>query len=226
MKVICSFLGFANFYQQFIPNYSTIARPLNDLIKKNLPWNWIPSQQLTFDSLKCLFLSEPVLYIPNLFSPFTIATDTSKYVSGAILLQTDSNGEWHSYSYLFQSFSPMEHNYDIYDWELLAIIHALKAWRHYLHGSPFLIQVFTDHKNLTYFHKLQALNHWQAHWLPNLTDFYLTMIHVPGSQLAGPDALSCHSNLLLSATPENKRVTLFSSSLFVNLIDMSLSHHI
>ena len=61
--------------------------------------------------------------------------------------------------YLLQSFSPAERNYDIYDHELLAVIRALKSWHHYLHGSPFPVQVFTDHKNLTYFHQPQALNH-------------------------------------------------------------------
>ena len=191
VKDVRSFLGFANFYQQFIPNYSTIARPLIDLTKKNLPWNWTSSQQLAFDLLKHLFLSQPVLHIPDLSSPFAITTNVSKYASGAILLQTDLNGKWHPCSYLFQSFSPAEQNYDIYGHELLAVICALKAWRYYLHGSPFSIQVFTDHKNLTYFCKLQALNCRQARWLLDLADFNLTMIHIPGSQLTGPDALSC-----------------------------------
>ena len=128
VKDVHSFLGFANFYCRFISNYSTIAHPLIDLTKKNLPWNWTPSQQQAFDHLKHLFLFQLVLHIPDLSSPFTIATDASKYASGAILLQTDSNGEWHPCSYLSQSFSPAEWNYDIYDRELLAVIHALKTW--------------------------------------------------------------------------------------------------
>ena len=93
VKDICLFLGFANFYHCFIPNYSTLAHPLIDLTKKNLPWNWTPSQQHAFNHLKCLFLSEPVLHIPDLSSPFAIATNTSKYALDAILLQTDPNGE-------------------------------------------------------------------------------------------------------------------------------------
>ena len=204
----------------------TIACPLIDLTKKNLPWNWTPSQQQVFDHLKHLFLSQPILHIPNLSSPFTIATDTSKYASGAILLQTNSNSEWHPCSYLSQSFSLAEWNYDIYNCELLAVIRALKTWRYYLHSSPFPIQVFTDHKNLTYFCKPQALNHWQARWLLDLADFDLTMIHIPGSQLAGPDALSRRPDLLPSAMPENEEITLLPPSLFINLIDTSLSHHV
>ena len=49
VKDIRSFLGFTNFYHQFIPNYSTLARPLINLTKKNLPWNWTSSQQQAFD---------------------------------------------------------------------------------------------------------------------------------------------------------------------------------
>ena len=163
VKDVHLFLGFANFYCQFISNYSTLTRPLINLTKKNLPWNWTPSQQHAFGHLKCLFLSEPVLHIPDLSSPFAIASDASKYASDAILLQTNSNGEWHPCSYLFQSFSPANQNYNIYNHKLLVVIRALKAWRHYLHGSSFSIQVFTDHKNLTYFCKSQALNCHQAH---------------------------------------------------------------
>ena len=222
VKDVCFFLGFANFYRRFIPNYSNVARPLIDLIKKNLTWNWTPSCQSSFNSLKCIFLSKPVLHLPNLSAPFTIATDASKYVSRAILLQTNSNGEWHPCSYLSQSFSPAEQNYDIYDRELLAVIHTLKSWCHYLHSSPFPVQVFTDHKNLTYFCQPQSLNRQQARWLIDLADFDLKMIHVPGKLLAGPDALSRRPDLLPPEDANNDGVTLLPPSLFVNIIDTAL----
>ena len=93
-------------------------------------------------------MKEPVLQLPNLTKPFAIATDASKHASGGVLLKKDMNGEWHPCSYLSQSFGPAEQNYDIYDQELLAIIQALKTWRHYLQGSKTEVQVFTNHKNL------------------------------------------------------------------------------
>ena len=96
-------------------------------------------------------MKEPVLQLPDLTKPFTIATDASKYASGGVLLQKDSNGEWHPCSYPSQSFAPAERNYNIYNRELLAIIQALKTWRHYLQGSETKVLVFTDHKNLLYF---------------------------------------------------------------------------
>ena len=127
VKDMRSFLGFTNFYRRFIPDYSTVARPLLDLTKKDNRWDWTPACQQSFDELKKLFLSCPVLHLPDFAKPFAIATDASKYASGAILLQTDTNGDWHPCSYLSQSFIPAECNYDIYDRELLAIIRALKS---------------------------------------------------------------------------------------------------
>ena len=176
--------------------------------------------------MKHLFLSKPVLHLPDLSTPFAIATNASKYASSAILLQTDSNGDWHPCSYLSQSFSPAERNYDIYDQELLAVIRTLKSWHHYLHGSPFPVQVFTDHKNLTYFRQPQSLNRRQARWLIDLADFDLKMIHVPGKLLAGPDALSRRPDLLPSEDADNDGVTLLPPSLFVNMIDTALSQRI
>jgi hypothetical protein len=122
VRDVRSFLSFANFYRRFIPGYSNVTRLLIDLTKKNLSWEWTPRCQTAFDTLKALFLSKPVLHMPDLSTPFAIATDASKYASGAILLQTDSNGDWHPYSYVSQSFGPAERNYDIYDRELLAVI--------------------------------------------------------------------------------------------------------
>ena len=153
-----SFLGFANFYRKFIGDYSNIARPLLDLTKKDTPWNWNNPCQNAFNRLKNCFLTKPVLHLPDTSKPFAIATDASKYASGGILLQADSDREWHPCPYLSQLFGAAEQNFDIYDRELLAIIRGLKTWRHYLQGSSSPVQVFTSHKNLMFFKQAQKLN--------------------------------------------------------------------
>ena len=117
VKDVQSFLGFTNYYRRFIGDYSNIAQPLIDFTKKNQEWKWSSSCQKAFDQLKEEFSKQPVLLLPDLNKPFAIATDTSKDASGGILLQADSNGEWHPCSYLSQSFSPAKRNYDIYDRE-------------------------------------------------------------------------------------------------------------
>ena len=173
VKDVRSFLGFANYYRRFIGNYSNIAWPLIDLTKKNKEWRWTPSCQKAFDKPKEEFSKQPVLLLPDLNKPFTIATDALRDTSGGILLQADSNGEWHPCSYLSQSFSPAEQNYDIYNWELLAVIRGLKTWRYYLRGSPFPVKVFTNHKNLLYFKEPWKLNRRQARWMLDISDYRL-----------------------------------------------------
>ena len=161
-----------------------------DLTKKTHPWSWDKSCNDAFLALKDAFTSQPVLHLPDLLSPFAISTDASKHATGGVLLQKDTNGKWHPCAYLSQTFTSAERNYDIYDWELLAVMRALDAWQHYLLGSPHTVQVFTDHKNLTYFHQPHNLNQRQARWLLDLTEFDLTFEHVPGKNLCAPDALS------------------------------------
>jgi hypothetical protein len=173
-----------------------------------------------------MFLSKLILSLSNLSKPFAIATDASKYATGGILLQTNTNGDWKPCSYLSQTFSPAERNYDIYDRKLLAVIRALKSWRQYLHGSPFPIQVFTDHKNLTYFRQPQRLNCRQAHWLLDIADFDLKLIYISGKLLAALDALSRHPDLIPDSDDDNDDVSLLPPSLFVNLIDTALSDKI
>ena len=96
-----------------------------------------------------------MLHLPNVGRPFVVMTDTSLLASGGVLMQWDGNGDLHPCAYLSQTFSPTERNYDIYNWELLAVIHALEHWRHYLQETAHPITLLTDHKNLTYFHQPQ-----------------------------------------------------------------------
>ena len=76
---------------------------------------------------------------------------------GAVLWQKNKTGQWLLIAYLSHSLSLAEWNYQIYDKELLAIIQAFEAWRHYLKGFPHPIQVISDHKNLTYWKSAQKL---------------------------------------------------------------------
>ena len=108
VKNVRSFFGFTNLYCYFIPDYFNVTHPLINLTKKNLQWNWTPACQKPFDTLKTYFLSKPILHLPDLSASFTIATDASKHALGTILIQTDSNGDWHPCSYLSQIFSPAE----------------------------------------------------------------------------------------------------------------------
>ncbi|KAL0300419.1 UNVERIFIED_CONTAM: Transposon Tf2-11 polyprotein [Sesamum angustifolium] len=79
-------------------------------------------------------------------------------------------------------------NYVTYDLELVAIVHALKIWRHYLYGEPF--QIFTDHKCLKYIPTQKELNLRQRRWIELLKDYDCTIDFHPGKANIMADALS------------------------------------
>ena len=134
VKQVRSFLGFGNFYRQFIKRYSDIVKPLNTLLQKNKGFIWNEEAQKSFETLKQKFTEEPVLMMPDTSKPFQIESDASKYASGAVLTQLDNNGSRHPCAFISKTFNEAERNYEIYDRELLAIIRSLQEWRHYIQG--------------------------------------------------------------------------------------------
>ena len=165
VKAIWSFLGFCNFYHKFIPDFSNMVAYLTTLTWKNQPWTWSLEQQVAFTTLLSHFQTAPVLHLPDICCPFIVMTDASLLASRGVLMQKDENGDLHPCAYLSQMFSVTEWNYDIYDWELLAVIHTLDHWCHYLQGTSHPVTLLTNHKNLMYFHQLQKLSHHQACWM-------------------------------------------------------------
>jgi hypothetical protein len=103
-----SFLGFCNFYHQFIEHYADKCQWLNILLKKTQPWIWNEEQHTAFEILKVAYMNEPVLLIPNLTKQFEIEADASLYATGAVLHQEDTNGEQHPVAYYSKSLSPPE----------------------------------------------------------------------------------------------------------------------
>ena len=105
IKQVQSFLGFGNFYRKFIRKYSEIAKPLNDLLKKDMNFDWSSKCQEAFNILKQRFTEEPVLRMPDQTWPFQIEADASKYATGAVLMQTDANGDQHLVAFLSKTFT-------------------------------------------------------------------------------------------------------------------------
>ena len=86
--------------------------------------------------------------------------------------------------------SSAEMNYDIFDKELLAIIYALGEWRCYLLDAKEPFEIWTDHRNLTYFKKLHKLNARRMPWYLELQDYNFKIHHIPGTQNSKADILS------------------------------------
>ena len=87
LKEVQAFIGFANFYRRFIKDFSTMARPLHDLTKKDVPWHWAQEQQEAFNTIKKQFCEEPILKVYDPELPTCVECDTSGFATGGILSQ-------------------------------------------------------------------------------------------------------------------------------------------
>ena len=160
--------------------------------------------------------------MPDPTKPFVVEADTSKWATGAVLKQQDINGDWHPCGYISHTFDITQRNYDIYNRELLGIIRALEAWRHYLKGSPHPVTVLSNHKNLTYFQTAQKLNRRQVRWSLYLWQFNLKLMHVPGTKIIQSDALSRRADLIGDEDKDNKNMTMLPSEMFIRFADTDL----
>ena len=213
-KGVQSFLGFINFYQRFIQDFSHHARPLFNLTKNDVKWFWSRDEQLAFNTLKSLVTSALILTSPDNSRPFRIEADSSNFATRAVLSQESSDdGKWHPVAFLSKSLSEVEWNNEIHDKEMLAIIRAMEEWRHFLEGSKLGFEVWTDHKNLEYFRTAKKLNQRQAHWSLFLTCFDFVLHHRPGKSMGKPNALSRRVDHG-TGSDDNSNITLLTPGLF------------
>ena len=214
VKDIQKFLGFCNFYRRFVKGYSELARPLFDLTKKGEPFIWTDRHDASFTGLQNVLTSSPVLLLPDYGKPFTVYTDTSDYATSAILEQDDALGRSHPVAFYSKSLQPAERNYEIHDKELLAIVHGLRHFQHYLQGNEYTTQVFSDHANLQYFTTKQTLTRRQVRWSLFLATFDYVIIPKPG-KFNKADGLSRHPDYKEGIASENAERVLLAPEKFL-----------
>ncbi|CEL59125.1 hypothetical protein RSOLAG1IB_12258 [Rhizoctonia solani AG-1 IB] len=214
VKQVQSFLGFANFLQRFVANFSHMAQPLHNLVKKETSWKWAEKEQVAFEGLKQAITEAPVLAHANPDKAYFLETDASGAALGLVLSQRQSDGRLHPIGFLSESFKGAEINYDTHDKELLAIIRSFEHWRIYLEATSEPVTVFTDHRNLEYWKESRTFNRRHARWHLLLSDFNFQISYRPGKQSGKPDALSRrpdHANIPL----DNQ--SMLPPSVFANL---------
>jgi RNase H-like domain found in reverse transcriptase/Reverse transcriptase (RNA-dependent DNA polymerase) len=213
VKEVHSFLGFCNFYHAFIPHFSNITRPLNNLTCKNRQWTWLDKEQRAFDQLKQVCTESPVLRALDWTKHFILETDASSFALGAVIAQDFSDGV-HPIAFHSRTLLDAERNYDTHDKELATIIFGFKCGRPFFLGAKHAVEVRTDHKNLQYSCELQKVTGQQARWLTFLQDFNYTLAHIPRHQNTVADLLSRRSDLNKGVNTDEPRIllpdTLFS----------------
>ena len=151
-------------------------------------WKWEELQEKAFWSLIDKMCKEPILYTIKDNGKLKIEVDGSGYAMGAVLLQKQED-QWRTITHMSETYNNAERNYHTGDREMLAIMKALKKWRQYLVGSG-QFEIWTDHRNLTYFQKPQNLNRRQVGWVNKMQDYDYTIHHIEGKKNIGADALS------------------------------------
>ncbi|KAF8761138.1 hypothetical protein RHS01_00189 [Rhizoctonia solani] len=194
VKEVQSFLGFANFLHWFVANFSHIARPLHNLVKKDTPWKWEAKEQEAFQGLKDAITQAPVLCHADPSKPYFLETNASGAALGSILSQRQEDGRLHPLGLLSESFKGAKQNYDTHNKELLAIIRSFEYWRIFLEGTLHPVTVFTNHCNLEYWKESRTFNRCHARWHLLLAGYNFQIVYCPGKQSGKPDALSRRSD--------------------------------
>jgi hypothetical protein len=176
------FLGLAGFYQCFMRDFSTIAAPLNDLMKKGLLFCWGAAQYQAFYTLIDKLTHAPLLQNLDFGKTFELKCDASGIGIGGVLLQ-----EGKPVAYFIEKMSGPYLNYSAYDKELYALVCILETSQHYFWPKEFVIHY--DHDSLKHIRGQAKLNKCHAKWVELKETFLYIIKHKKGKDNVIVDAL-------------------------------------
>jgi hypothetical protein len=180
IKALRGFLGLTGYYRKFV--HGGIAAPLTSLLRKD-SFKWNDRAEQAFTLLKEVIAAPPVLGLPDFSKPFVIECDASREEIGAVLMQTGQ-----PLAYLSQCLKGKSLNLSTYEKELLALVMAVKKWRHFLLGHNFKVR--TDQQSLKYLLEQRIDTPAQQKWVSKLLSFDFTVEYKKGRENRAADALS------------------------------------
>lgn len=189
VKQLHGFVGLTSYFRKYIQNYALIARPLTELLKKDVDFEFGTPQRKAFQELKMKLVNKPVLKIfdPQLYTE--LHTDASMLALSAILLQRSAeDGQLHPVYYLSKKTNEAEKKYTSYELEALAVIESVKKFRHYLFGIKF--KIVTDCQAFEMTLRKKDMSTRVARWALVLQEYDYEVEHRTGSQMRHVDALS------------------------------------
>ena len=133
------------FYARFLPYHSSVLAPLNNLLRKGVPWKWIAVENKSFNEAKELLLKSRTLVHYDDSLPLYLSCDASSYDAGAVLSHR-IDGQFRPIAFASCSLTVAQINYSQLDKEAFSIIFGLKRFHQFLYGRSFTI--ITDHKPL------------------------------------------------------------------------------
>ncbi|UYV60207.1 hypothetical protein LAZ67_1000404 [Cordylochernes scorpioides] len=187
-KTLQSFLGAVNVYNKFIPDYARLRTPLNNLLKKDVTWDWDDKCQKAFTSLKESLTQHPVLHLYKDELPCQVYCDASTLGIAGVLKQVHSAGKAYPVQYFSRALRVHERNYTISELECLAIVESVEKFRVYLMGRKFTI--FSDHHALQWLKTIKNPPGRLFRWSLRLSCYEYEVRYIKGSLQHEADLLS------------------------------------
>ena len=187
-KELKGFLGLAGFYRDFIPNFSHIRKPLNELTSDKVPFSWTSACDNAFDTLKSQLSSEPVLNFPDLNGLFILEVDTNNYAVGGILSQKAPDNTLHPVAYFSTTLQKSQQNWSATTKEAFALVLAIRHWHVYLAGGHFILK--SDQNPLNHLRQQRDPRGNFGRWLSELEEFNYSIVYIRGKDNVKADALS------------------------------------
>ncbi|CAN6547372.1 unnamed protein product [Malus baccata var. baccata] len=177
----------AGFYRRFIKDFSKIAQPLCRLLQKEVAFEFTKECTESFNQLKELLTTAPIIVPPDWSLPFELMCDASDYALGAVLGQRKDKRP-HVIYYASRTLNDAQLNYSTTEKELLAVVFALDKFRSYLIGTKVI--VFTDHAALKYLLTKKEAKPRLIRWILLLQEFDIEIRDKKGSENVVADHLS------------------------------------
>ncbi|UYV71593.1 K02A2.6-like [Cordylochernes scorpioides] len=187
-KTLQSFLGAVNVYNKFIPEYARLRAPLNNLLKKDVVWNWNEACQEAFIDLKGNLTQHPILHLYKEGLPCQVYCDASTLGIAGILKQVHPDGNVYPVQYFSRTLRPHEKNYSISELECLAIVESVEKFRIYLMGRKFTI--FSDHHALQWLKTIKNPSGRLFRWSLRLSSYEYEVRYIKGKLQYEADLLS------------------------------------
>ena len=146
-----------------------------------------------YSRLKECLINPPILAFANPHTPYILDTDCSGVGLGAVLSQTDSEGNEKVVAYYSRTLNTAERKYSVTKQELCALVSAVKHFKPYLYGANFTVR--TDHHSLIWLTMMKSPTGMLARWLEILSEYRFDIKHRPGKSHGNCDGLSCRFEL-------------------------------
>ena len=137
---------------------------MTEMLKSTVPWTWGDRELAAFNGLKQAMRDKVTMHFPDPALPYHLYIDASDHALGATLNQRDEQGRDKLICCLSKKLNSAEHNYPVHEHEFLALLTALKKWKHYLGGGA---RVIAHTCNI-------AIRHWTT--APNLSPRVIRLI--------------------------------------------------